>query len=168
MGLAKWSAAMSNRLLFEVGYAENAIANSITNQTWTMIEKYLPSGAINPAWYANAGKTDTQLNKNPNCTLSDGCTTWGVNPGNNRSQPARNIIQGTTSYVTGTHSVKTGVIGRSATGTRTRSGSADLVQNYIAGVPSTVTVYGTPNQVERLHTVRSGVLRRRTVSRSAV
>jgi len=148
MGLAKWSAAMSNRMLIEVGFAENAIANSITNQPWTMYEKYLPSGAINPQWLANTGKTDTQLNKNSNCLLPDGCTTWGVSPANNRSQPGRQIVQGITSYVTGTHSFKTGVTWSFGTRYENSFRIGDLVQNYVGGVPSTVTVYTTPNQVQ--------------------
>jgi hypothetical protein len=144
VGNIRWTSPMTNRLLFEAGY-------SWTSFDWLgapMPGVEQPRGT--PLWYVKTRKTDTQRQVDDECAFTAansavaGCTTWGSNQ-IQRQDNTRHVFQGVMSYVTGSHSVKFGYnheIGPDGRMATTHNG--DLYQNYIAGQPSSVTVWNTP------------------------
>lgn len=135
----KWTSTVSNRLLVEAGFAFSTFNRDIDNQDWVQLPKFLPSGQINPDWIGNARRTDTALNFTPACMLPTGCTAWG-SAQNNKGISTRAPIQGSASYVTGSHNFKTGFQWAFGKDEQNTDRQADLVQNYVNGVPQTVTV----------------------------
>ncbi|MCM3878863.1 MAG: TonB-dependent receptor [Vicinamibacterales bacterium] len=138
VGNVRWTSPMTNKLLFEAGYS------------WTLFD-WLgePMAGIqkerdSPEWYTQTRKTDTQRQIHPQCAYATGCTIWGSNQ-IQRQDNTRHVFQATASYVTGSHNVKIGYnheIGPDGRMGNTHNG--DLYQNYVAGRPSTVTVWNTP------------------------
>ena len=63
---------------------------------------------------------------------------------NQGQYPDRYNLQGSASYVTGSHNVKAGAQWNWGPYRRTRVGNADLVQRYTNGAPNSVAVYNTP------------------------
>ena len=138
-GTTKWTSTATNRLLLEAGYAFSTFNRDIDNQDWVELPKFLSDGQINPDWIANARKTDTALNVNPACMLPTGCTAWG-SAQNNKGISTRMPIQGSASYVTGSHNFKVGFQWAFGKDEQNTDRQADLVQNFVNGAPSTVTV----------------------------
>ncbi len=126
-GSLKWTSTPTNRLLVEGGFSFNIERYNITNQPG--IDQ--PSGTA--AWYANASRRDLTLG-----------THWASLDQDQGQYPDRYNLQGSASYVTGSHNVKAGAQWSGGPYRRTRVGNADLVQRYRNGVPDSVAVYNTP------------------------
>jgi hypothetical protein len=123
----KWTSTMSSRLLIQAGYSSNL--ERYNNLYQPGIEQ--PYGS--PAWYAGAHHGDAVLGTTSNAALAE----YG-------SYPDRHNIQASVSYVKGPHDLKFGFQNSWGVYNQTLRANADLYQNYLAGVPSTVTVLGTP------------------------
>jgi hypothetical protein len=126
-GSVKWTLAASSRLLFEGGYSFNIERYNIVNQPG--IDR--PRGTA--AWYAGASRRDLNLG-----------THYASLDQELGQYPDRYNVQGSASYVTGTHNIKAGAQWNWGPYRRTRVGNADLVQRYRNGVPDSVAVYNTP------------------------
>jgi hypothetical protein len=124
---AKWTSTITNRLLIQGGYSSNL--ERYNNLYQPGIEK--PWGT--PAWYAGARHVDTILGTNSNAS--------GFEYG---SYPDRHNLQGSVSWSKGTHEFKFGFQHSWGVYNQTAFANADLYQNYLNGVPSTVTAYATP------------------------
>jgi hypothetical protein len=144
VGQAKYTNTLTSRWLLEAGYSSPINHITIDNEPGISLPRYLPNGQFNPAWLANARRTDTANNINPRCALAIGCRNWVSNGQDQRTIANGHRTVASASYVTGTHNVKFG-IDRSFGWARVYTErQADLVQNYQNGRPSSVTVYSTP------------------------
>jgi hypothetical protein len=123
----KWTSTVTNRLLVQAGFSSNV--ERYNNLYQPGIEK--PYGT--PEWYAGARHNDTGFATTSNASLAE----YG-------SYPDRHNIQGSLSYVRGKHDFKFGVQDSWGVYNQTLRANADLYQNYISGVPSTVTLLATP------------------------
>jgi carboxypeptidase family protein len=144
IGDGKYTNTLTSKILIEAGYSTAYQHWTGFVQPQTDLSRYLSGGQINPAWLANAQKTDTALNINPQCAYSFGCTTWINESQNQRTDDTRRVVIGSMSYVTGTHNIKFGFQDSFGPVHVFTDRQADLVENYKAGVPNTVTVYTTP------------------------
>lgn len=126
-GAAKWISPISNRLLAEGGFSLNYEEYVITNQPGINRQRGTPE------WFANASRTDLDLG-----TLTRSLATWGGR------YPDRYNLQGSVSYVTGTHNVKAGMQWNWGPYENTRETNADLQQRYRSGRPDSVRIYNTP------------------------
>lgn len=124
---AKWTSTLSSRLLAEGGFSFNYEEYVITNQPGINKERGTPE------WFANASRRDADL-----VTLRNGLANWGGR------YPDRFNMQGSVSYVTGSHNIKAGVQYNWGPYVNTRETNADLQQVYRTGRPDSVTVYNTP------------------------
>jgi Carboxypeptidase regulatory-like domain len=146
IGQAKWTNTLSSKILLEAGYSTAYQHYNTYNQPERDFARYLADGVTyNPAWLANAQKTDTALNINKDCAYTFGCTTWISNSNDGRTEATRRVIVGTVSYVTGSHNVKAGFQHSSGPNHNYADRQGDLVANYRNGLPATVTVYTTPS-----------------------
>jgi Carboxypeptidase regulatory-like domain len=146
IGQAKWTSTVSSKILLEGGYSTAYQHYNTFNQPIRDYARYLADGVTyNPAWLANAQKTDTALNINKDCAYSFGCTTWISNSNDARTEATRKVVVGTASYVTGSHNIKGGMQYSFGPNHNYADRQGDLVEVYKAGVPSTVTVYTTPS-----------------------
>jgi Carboxypeptidase regulatory-like domain len=130
---AKWTSAVSNKLVFDVGYGTSV--NSFT-------EKYEPGIArvpFTPEWYANAGRQDIVLN-----------TTTVASTPETGTYNFRYMVISTLNYVTGSHALKAGFQWHIGQTWNTADANADLVQRYRSGVPDSVIVYNTPARLYNL------------------
>src|SRR6266581_8110857 len=123
----KWTSTISNRLLFEGGYSSNI--ERYNNLYEPGVKK--PYGS--PAWYAGARKNDTVLGTTTNARTYE----YG-------SYPDRHNAQAAASYVRGGHNIKFGFQDSWGPYNQTAWANADLYQNYLNGVPFTVTLLATP------------------------
>lgn len=124
---AKWTSTISNRLLLEAGGSFNYEQYVITNQPGINKERGTPE------WFAGASRTDLDLT-----TLRSSLANWGGR------YPDRYNVQGSMSYVTGSHNVKTGAQWNWGPYENTRETNADLQQRYRSGRPDLVRIYNTP------------------------
>jgi hypothetical protein len=116
---SKWTSTITNRLLFEAGYA-------LDNETYTL-EPLPESVGVIP-------KRDITQN-----------TLYGAYDfGYYYREPKRRTIVSSMSYVTGSHAVKVGIQYGFGYFFRSRVLPADMVQRYRNGVPDSVFVYNTP------------------------
>jgi len=123
----KWTSTVSNRLLIEGGYSSNIERFNIFYEPG--VRK--PYGS--PAWYAGARHLDTILG-----------TTTNARTYESGNYPDRHNAQAAASYVRGGHNLKLGFQNSWGPFNRTAWANADLYQNYLNGVPATVTLLGTP------------------------
>jgi hypothetical protein len=123
----KWTSTISSRLLFEGGYSSNI--ERYNNLYEPGVRK--PYGS--PEWYAGARKNDTVLGTTTNARTYE----YG-------SYPDRHNAQAAVSYVRGGHNIKFGFQDSWGPYNQTAWANADLYQNYLNGVPSTVTLLTTP------------------------
>ena len=126
-GSVKWTSVASSKLLIETGYSFNLERYNITNQPGINQER----GSA--AWYAGDSRRDLNLG-----------THWSSLDTNQGQYPDRYNVQGSSSYVTGSHNIKAGAQWNWGPYRRTRVTNADLVQRYLSGVPNSVQVYNTP------------------------
>jgi len=145
IGNAKWTNTLSSKILLEAGYSTAYQHWTGFNQPYNDYPRYLADGTINPLWFANGRKTDTALNVNPDCAYTFGCTAWISNGQDQRTEDTRRVIVGSMSYVTGSHNIKFGFQDSFGPVHVYTDRQADLVENYVNGQPSTVTVYSTPS-----------------------
>lgn len=144
VGQAKLTSTLTNRMLLEIGYSTNI--ERLSQRYQPNIEA-IAAQPFTPDWY----KTVTRSAANGNV--------WGAAPGGSTgTYPDRKVISGALSYVTGSHSFKTGAQWSFGVDGNSQIRTGDLVQNYNdagAGrscsesalancVPNAVTVYNTP------------------------
>ena len=127
MGQVKWTSTPSNRMLIELGYSTNIENYSVEYQPGIRQERGTP------AWFAGASRQDTILG-----------TRWAADANENFHYPERFVIVGSSSYVTGSHVLKSGIQWTYGTYERMDNRNADLIQRYRNGVPSSVVTYNTP------------------------
>jgi len=135
-GQVKWTSTISNKLLWETGFATNIEYLTILPQPGIMQPRFSPS------WYTNIGKFDLLTTQ-----AYDGIPgpTSGI-------FPAKYLVATSASYVTGSHSLKTGVQWGFGKYRNDRDINGDLVQYYLNGVPAFANVYNTPltnNEVQK-------------------
>jgi hypothetical protein len=123
----KWTSTVTNRLLIEGGYSSNI--ERYNNLYEPGVRK--PYGS--PEWYAGALRNDTLLGTRSNAKTFE----YG-------SYPDRHNAQAAASYLRGGHNIKVGFQNSWGGYNQTASANADLYQNYLNGVPSTVTLLATP------------------------
>jgi hypothetical protein len=124
---AKWTSAISGKLLFEAGASFNYEQYVITNQPGINKEPF------SPEWFAGASRRDADLG-----TLRSGLANWGGR------YPDRYNVQSAITYVTGAHNFKTGFQWNWGPYENTRDANAHLQQVYRTGRPDSVTIYNTP------------------------
>jgi hypothetical protein len=136
-GSVKWTSTVSSKLLLEGGYSFNI--ERYNNMYAEGIEEPTPftPGATNvnltgSPWVAKVRHSDTALARQ-----------WGASTTQTGQYPDRYNAQASASYVTGTHSVKAGFQDSWGVFNHTSRANADLYQNYLSGVPSTVTLLDT-------------------------
>ena len=128
----KWTYTATNRVLIEAG-----VSRYHHNATLFFPQPGVLREAFTPEWFANAAQRD----------LATGLQT--VSGGNNccwHSVQPSNVYMGSISYVTGSHTFKTGLQGR--WGYRenfTDMNNGALEQRYRNGVPQSVSVAGRPS-----------------------
>jgi hypothetical protein len=130
VGYVKWTSPVSSRLLIEAGGA--------MNQFHLDYNQYLP-GVLKqrgtPEWYASAIRQDTVLLTVRGAPAISQQTAF---------QPHYSFTS-SASYVTGSHTFKTGVQVRHMTiENQSTGGNADLIQRYRNGVPDSVLVGPLP------------------------
>jgi hypothetical protein len=124
----KWTSPVSNRLLLEAGFSFNYEQYVIVNQEGINKERGTQ------AWYAGASRADSLRG-----------TLWGgVGGGQGGRYPDRYNVAASGSYVTGSHTIKTGFQFNWGPYENTRDTNADLQQRYANGVANVVRVYNTP------------------------
>ena len=123
----KWNSTSSNRFAFDVAYGTAVNAYREGYQPGIAKERFTP------AWYANAGRTDT--NKG---------TTWTASAPETGTFNFRYMLISTMQYVTGSHALKAGMQWHIGQTWNTADANADLLQRYKDSVPDTVLVYNTP------------------------
>ena len=123
----KWTSTVSNLLLIEGGYSSNLERFNILYEPG--VRK--PYGS--PEWFAGARHHDDILGTNSNArTYESG------------NYPDRHNAQAAASYVRNSHNIKVGFQNSWGPFNRTAWANADLYQNYLNGVPTTVTLLATP------------------------
>jgi len=130
----KWTSTVNNKLLIQGGYSSNI--ERYTNQYQPGIEK--PFGT--PEWYAGATKVDSILNTRTNASAIEFF-----------SYPDRYNAQASAGYVTGQHNMKFGFQDSWGPYNQVSFANADLYQNYMNGVPATVTLRASSRWQERLN-----------------
>src|SRR5256885_3860656 len=124
---AKWTSTMSDRLLIEGGYSNNT--EDYTNE----YQPGLAQARGTAAWYAGASRRDLDLISTTSVPLIANVST---------QSPLRYNVQGSASYVTGSHNMKVGLQRTWGHFGPTRDVNADLVQQYRSG--STHTPFTMP------------------------
>lgn len=124
----KWTSPLTNRLLFEAGFAMNYEQYVIENQDGVNKERGTAE------WYAGASRRDISTT-----------TLWsGFGAGQGGRYPDRYTLGSSASYVTASHNIKAGFQWTWGPYENTRDTNADLQQLYSNGVPIRVIVYNTP------------------------
>jgi hypothetical protein len=127
----KWTSTVSSKLLVEGGYSSNIERYENLNQPGIA----QPWGTA--AWLAGAPYRDAGFG-----TTSHAISV-ATGGGEYQKSPDRYNLQGSASYVTGTHNIKFGFQHSWGLDGNTLRQNGDLVQNYLAGVPSTVILEAT-------------------------
>jgi hypothetical protein len=127
-GQVKWTSTVTNKLLWETGFATNIEYLTILYQPGIAKERF------SPAWYNTIGKYDLLTT-----AAYDGVylPTYGI-------LPAKYVVSTAASYVTGSHSIKAGIQWGFGRFRNDRDINGDLTQLYAAGVPTAVWVFNTP------------------------
>lgn len=125
---AKWTSTLTSKLLVEAGF--NQYQAYRTNTYQPGIAK--PYGT--PDWYAGATRRD----------LSTGTVTTAYPITLSIQDPTRRFLDGSVSYVTGSHNIKVGAQNSWGYEWFATQKNADLEQNYQNGVPTSVYVFNSP------------------------
>jgi hypothetical protein len=125
---AKWTSAVSNKMLFELG------SSIVDDARTTLYQEGIAKPYGTAEWYRNAAHVDTSQS-----------TSWLAAPAPEyRNWPHRVYIVTALSYVTGSHNFKFGVQHDSGNQGNQYTMNADLVQQYQNGVGYSVVAYNTP------------------------
>ena len=130
-GSAKWTSTVTPRLLVEGGVSFNRERYDNLYQEGIFAERNTP------AWYKNVRKSDNSLG-----------FLWNASSQQLGNYPDRYNMAASTSYVTGSHSIKVGFQDAFGPYRRYNNANADLYQVYNNLVPLQVTVLNTPLQVQ--------------------
>jgi hypothetical protein len=129
----KWTSTVSSKLLVEGGYSSNIERYENLNQPGIA----QPWGTA--AWLAGAPYRDAPLG-----TTSHAISV-ATGGGSYQKSPDRYNLQGSASYVTGSHNIKFGFQHSWGLDGNTLAQNADLVQNFQNGNPFTVLLEATAN-----------------------
>ncbi|HYE88578.1 MAG TPA: TonB-dependent receptor [Vicinamibacterales bacterium] len=129
-GSVKYTSTVSSKLLIEGGFSGNRERYDNLYQPGILAERNTD------AWYRNVRKNDTSTQ-----------LLWNASSAQLGNYPDRYNLQGSASYVTGSHNVKVGGAWQFGKYLRYNNANADLYQTYNNGVPFQVTVLNTPLQV---------------------
>jgi hypothetical protein len=143
----KATMALSNRLLLEGGYSSNV--EYYTGRYQPGIEKTRGT----PEWFSQTGHEEL---------VAYGTVTpyryWnGINTPANGTDPRKHVLASTISYITGTHSIRTGVQWGFGPYITRGDMNGDLVQLYRNGVADTVRVYNTPREAKEVLNADLGI-----------
>jgi hypothetical protein len=144
---AKVTSTLTSRLLLEGGYSSNV--EYYTGRYQPGIEKARGT----PEWFSTIAHEEL---------VGYGTVTpyryWGgLSTPANGTDPRKHVLSTSLSYVTGTHSVKTGVQWGFGPYTTTGDMNGDLVQLYRNGRPDTVRVYNTPREAKEFLNADLGI-----------
>jgi hypothetical protein len=123
----RWTSPVTNTLLVEAGMALVNNAYAFTYQPGVRQTRGTP------AWYATAPRQDIVLQ-----TLTTAFTRESF------YDPPLTMLQSAMTYVTGSHSIKSGIQWRFGDSRTSWDGNGDLIQRYRAGIPDSVIVSNTP------------------------
>jgi hypothetical protein len=134
---AKWTSTMTDNLLLEAGVF--AVENAQGRKYHPGIRK----DPYTPEWYASAARVD----------LVRGTTTTSPTIPERVETGPTQLISSSVSYVTGSHTIKTGAQWSLGFFRQQQYGSnGDLYQRYRDGIPDSVVVYNTPTlATNRMH-----------------
>jgi hypothetical protein len=137
---AKWTSTVTNRWLLESGYSQYRVDYGQQPQPGDNFARGTSD------WYADAQHTNNALIHVPECVLVAGCLTWHSpgTSGGSRSHNLREVLSSSASFVTGAHSLKTGLTWSWGYNDSYADMAADLVQQYLNGAPNKVVIYNTP------------------------
>lgn len=127
-GQAKFTSMVTNKLLLESGFSTNMEYVTILYQPG------LAQPRFSPGWYNTIGKLDLLTGRAWNGVPAP---TYGL-------LPAKYVVSTSATYVTGSHSLKTGVQWGFGKYRIDRDINGDLVQYYLNGAPALVAVQNTP------------------------
>jgi Carboxypeptidase regulatory-like domain len=125
---AKWTSTISPRLLVDAGW-------SLSDITWNV--DYRPGveqQRDTPAWFTTASHQDRTTG-----------ALWVAGAPPTLTLGVRQVLASSATYVTGSHSFKTGLQWSYGARRNERFANADLTQRYLSGVPDSVLLYNTPN-----------------------
>jgi hypothetical protein len=137
-GSVKYTSTVTSRLLLEAGYSTNIEYLYIGYQPGVRKDRFTPE------WYSTIGKVEV---------ISPGVSTrfaaWdGRTSPANAIDPKKYVISTTLSYVTGSHSFKTGFQWGFGSYVLEYDINGDFVQRYRDGRPDVVRIYNTPVRSE--------------------
>src|SRR5262245_49400737 len=139
-GSAKWTSTVTPRLLVEGGVSFNRERYDNLYQDGIYAQRGTPD------WYRNVRKNDTSLSYQ-----------WNAGSAQLGNYPDRYNLIASTSYVTGSHSIKVGFQDSFGPYRRYNNANADLYQTYQNLQPLRVTVLNTPLEVEEYLDANLGI-----------
>jgi hypothetical protein len=150
-GSAKWTSTVTPRLLLEGGFSFNR------ERYDNLYQDGIFQARGTPAWYANVRKSDSSLGY-----------LWNAPSAQLGNYPDRYNLAASTSYVTGSHSIKVGFQDTFGPYRRYNSANADLYQVYNTPaasctaancklVPQSVSVLNTPLEVQEYIDANLGI-----------
>jgi hypothetical protein len=125
---AKWTSTVSSKLLVDIGFVSYQDYRDTDYQPG--VDK--PYGSA--AWYASANRQDLSLGTN--AVAASGGALYVL--------PVRRYVQGTVSYVTGSHNMKFGIQDNWGNQRFGNHFNADLRQQYQNGVPTSAVIENSP------------------------
>lgn len=139
-GSLKYTSTLSSSLLLETGFSFNRERYDNLYQPGILAERN------SPEWFRNVRKFD-----NSSSFL------WNASSAQLGNYPDRYNVAGSITRVSGSHSIKTGLLYAWGTYPRYNNANADLYQTYQAGAPLQVTVLNTPLRVEESMDANVGI-----------
>jgi len=124
----KWTSTVSPRFMVDAGWSLSDITWNVDYRPGIQQERGTPS------WYSMASHQER----------SSGAL-WVAGAPGTLTLGKRQVLASSATYVTGSHSFKTGVQWSYGARQNERYANADLTQRYLNGVPDSVMLYNTPN-----------------------
>ena len=125
---AKWTSTLSPKFMIDAGW-------SLSDITWNV--DYRPGVKQErgtPTWFSMASHQDRTSG-----------ALWVAGAPGTLTLGVRQVLASSATYVTGSHSFKTGVQWSYGARRNERYANADLTQRYLNGAPDSVLIYNTPN-----------------------